>query len=340
MAAHTIRPETIERFEIPGLRIHPEIAGMSHAFTIEGKQVRITLPHIPEHATKGAFPSWTGNPSISYAGFKIVNGEHVPTVCHVDDVQLTLTAQADFDLPCDYVPTVPIPDMPDDIQQIFESLYMEHRQVAEHAFRYWRDVLRWKTLDGSLGRPPIVHQGLKHTVRDALADKVVFGGVIALQGFVDSREGVDRLKWTEIQNVFDTGAQVPVWFDFLFQGEYRRELGDFTEAVINFAIACELLIRRLLTQEFPDFARISTGATEIVDEVNIRTIINKWRRMSFWSKAWQGSFDIDGLHGLMDARNKVMHRGHTALSGNDSAKYAGIARKFVIAADPLVKSGI
>src|SRR3954470_14731380 len=72
MAVHTIRPETNQHFEILGLRISPEITGMSHTFAVEGKQVRITLPVIPEDAPKGAFPSWTGNHSIRYAGFNIV----------------------------------------------------------------------------------------------------------------------------------------------------------------------------------------------------------------------------------------------------------------------------
>ena len=218
---------------------------MSHTFAVEGKQVRITLPVIPEDAPKGAFPSWTGNHSIRYAGFNIVDGKHVPYVCDVTNIQITVTAQADLALPPDYIPTARMPDIPRHIQDVFQQVYVEQRQVAEQAFRHWRDVLRWKTLDGSLGRPQIVHHGHEQTVRDALTGTKVFSGVIALSGLIDAREGLDQPKWEHIQNLLATNTQAPIWFDFLFQGEYRRELGDVTEAVVNFAISCELLIRQL-----------------------------------------------------------------------------------------------
>ena len=92
MAVHTIRPKTVEHIAIHGLRISPDIVGMSHTFVVEEKQVRVDLPSIPENQITGAFPSWTGSRSISYTGFEIVDGEHVPYVCSVDDVQVTVTA--------------------------------------------------------------------------------------------------------------------------------------------------------------------------------------------------------------------------------------------------------
>ena len=59
--------------------------------------------------------------------------------------------------------------------------------------------------------------------------------------------------------------------------------------------------------------------------------------MRFWSKAWQDSFNVSELHHLFDARNKIMHSGHSAVSPDDSAKFAQVARHFVIATDALVK---
>jgi hypothetical protein len=334
MALQTIRPVVAEDFNLWNLRISPELAGKSHTFPYMGKQITVKLPSIPKNPS---FSEWHGDHKIRPVGWqRTENGEHLLKACLVESVEVRVDGETDVSVPEDYLASRERADLPEATAKKLQDIIEAHDEITAHAFTHWRDVMRSKTLDGSLGRAVTSWQARHPIVWDSLTNRYVYTGIIKMGGVFDSSDGMKDAQWTEIEALLAAGARMPVWFDFLFQGEYRNHLGDRVEAVVNFAIACELLIRRLFLQEMPNFGHISQGAMEVIDEVNVRAIMNKWPRMAFWSSSWQSSFARDALQKLLDTRNKVVHRGHRVISDEERAKFAKVARQFVIAADRLV----
>jgi hypothetical protein len=264
-----VRPMTTRKFPISNLRIAAELIGQKHTFRCDGMEVTIQLPDYSSLAEDRRFRP-DNDTYVVISG--IENGHSIPLSCFVRLVQISLVSNNE----------IPIPEVEGARGIVFYPIAAAHNAVASKAFDYWIDMLRWKLLDSHIGRPIVSNIAQSAQVLDMNTGQQLYGGPMRPPPVTYQDNGITIEQWNIVQSALGSELHMPIWFSFLFQGEYRLALGERTEVTVNFAIACDLLIRRLYWQEIPQFAMLNDVAREAVDEINIRTLMSRWKKMTFW----------------------------------------------------------
>ena len=74
--------------------------------------------------------------------------------------------------------------------------------------------------------------------------------------FAQAREGralrpVTETDWANIERALSLGQSSPLFYQLYFDGIEHLDSGDLRRAVIDFAIACEVLLKTLLERRLP-----------------------------------------------------------------------------------------
>jgi hypothetical protein len=184
--------------------------------------------------------------------------------------------------------------------------------VALGAFGYWLRVLRWKSGIGHIGEPEVRAAG--GSARTPSLQERETGHRFWLAPSIivaPGRRAVTKSQWQATQDALTRMQPPPVWIDFLFDGEHRINNRDFTGAVLSLAIALEAIVRTLATQGLST-ERVEPLIFKLVDRSNLRSILNDFRTLCFWSKEWERVTDFSAFNTLMNDRDRIMHSANTA----------------------------
>ena len=214
-------------------------------------------------------------------------------------------------------------------QESLWSLLDALSATANDAYAYWLRVMRWKSGIGFIGEPHLISQSLalNPELECCATDRYFW---TARQGVTFPREEtVSSQQWDETQSALSSGIQSPIWLDFLFDGEHRSSNRDFVGATLSLAIAFELAIRSLIASHLPKDA-VEPLVFHLIDNSNVRAIMNRIGSLSFWDDEWKAAFDTDNLQRLVQTRNDIMHSAKIAgLDEPTLGKQSASVRKFV-----------
>ena len=122
-----------------------------------------------------------------------------------------------------------------------------------------------------------------------------------------------------------------MWFDYLFDGERRVEIGDLHPAIVSLSIACESLFRALLVRylQEPDDAVV-----KLMNQINISRIIERCKDLRR-ERRWVAKIDLGKIKHLFDLRrDAIAHRGQArGLDPSECRDLAKAVRVFVLLAE-------
>ena len=203
-------------------------------------------------------------------------------------------------------------------------------RTAEDAFRVWLRTLRWKSLNAHINQMLIEPMDMSHGSYLANADtrKSFYASPTVFT--VPGRKPITRRMWNRCGKALRNNETPPLWLDFLFEGEHRVTSFDLHGGIISLAIACELLMRRLMMRPtnrrfFPMLKRMEIGKLR-----------DQWSNIGPTGKRLNAAMDHEKLKRLFDLRNGVMHRGEIrALQQSECRELAKVARTFIVAGSAL-----
>ncbi|MBX9601865.1 MAG: hypothetical protein K2X35_12705 [Bryobacteraceae bacterium] len=289
------------RYRVTGLSVTACIAGRVLIVPCESKAVEIRLPSAP--ANTGPDGAYDRDANI---------------LCHTwnnDGSQLAFSIMAvDVVVPLGDKLTVPEAAFGRGIHEYcneeegaaLNRLASYGQQLASYAFDRWVRVLRWQTRIFEIGQPQIdnAESGWGTYLQDASSGRRFhsFRAPIVLNSVRDVSE--DEWEMTG-RCLKDPAVEPPVWFEFLFDGQHRIANGDLHGGTTCLAIACESILRAVLTQ----YLRHKDDAiVNLVNQINIGRVIDKWQDLSV-VKDWQNDVDMKAIKRLFEVRNRIAHRG-------------------------------
>lgn len=215
-------------------------------------------------------------------------------------------------------------------QEHLNGSVRELAAIGVGAFLHWLKVLRWKSGIGHIGEPTVLYPG--YTSGGAALRAASTGHRFWLQPYrvvAPWRKAVTLAHWEVTQAVLREAKTLPIWFDFLFDGEQRINNNDLIGAVLSIAVAFEVTVRTLVTHHLRN-QQIEPLVFEVLDLANLRTILNRLKRLTFWDDSWKGITDFSQFNQLMDYRDRVMHSADTsALDGQKLKKLHATVKEFI-----------
>ena len=206
-----------------------------------------------------------------------------------------------------------------------DKVVEDAERIAEEAFRVWVRTLRWKTRYASINQmliePLDVSHGAYLTHADTLKAFYSPIGIIT----VGPREPIARRMWNSCGKSLRDGKTPPLWLDFLFEGEHRVRSADLHGGVVCLAIACELLIRRLIMR--PTNRRF----LGMLKKREISVLLDHWQNIGPTGGKLNAAMNHGRLKRLFTLRNGIMHDGQIGiLKDVECRELAKMARTFIM----------
>jgi hypothetical protein len=311
------------RISLERFCITTELISARHEFVFEGRSVTVQLPAL--HKEELPFDQRR----IDCYLWK--SAGHIPVEYHVKSLDVEIELEAPTRVPEKILHLHPNQFEAFDSreQQELNRIVSEMGNVASRAFEHWLRVLRWKSGVGHIGEP---------SVRYAATDG---GGTVLreratghrfwLQGHTITscgRRAVTLAGWESTQIALNANKVPPVWFDFLFDGEMRINNNDLVGAVLSLAIALEVNIRTLFSGELQK-GTVEPVVLEIFDQTNLRSLLNRIKKLRYWNKDWDDVTNLSTFNSLMNYRDRAMHSAETKnLDAMELRKMHAAVRRF------------
>jgi len=302
------------RYTTRNLAIVPTLLGKKHTFTFRDHEVQITLPEDAlEVIVNQPLITDEQESQIHLDSWREESGIKVPVSLGVDSVDLTIKLTRKIKVHQEMVMRSPNAyDILND-QEVsqFNSIVTNYRAIADEVFEFWLNVLRWQSRMGAIGRPHIrdYHSGWSTYLIDDESRNRIWSGPNILT--ITKIDPISVDVWDRTEKSLLSGERSPLYFDFYFDGIEHSKVGEFQRSVVDFAISCEVLIRGKVMGKLPE--GLIPPIEKYVDEANIRNVLTKFFP---WLLSTQGKGKFDRisskLHQLFNARNDIMHSGHSA----------------------------
>ena len=214
----------------------------------------------------------------------------------------------------------------------FEDVVTSGERIAEDAFRLWVRTLRWKSLNARINQMNIEPTDVARGSRlvDASTGQAFYAPPITVSAGVTAP--ITRRIWNSCCKALRNQQTPPLWLDFLFEGEHRVASSDLHGGIVGLAIACELLMRRLVMR--PTNRRFFP----LLKKMEIGRIRDQWGNLGPTGKRLNAAFNNDRLKRLFDLRNGIMHRGEIrVLNQSECRELAKMARRFIVVGTALAE---
>jgi hypothetical protein len=333
----SVLPDLWRRFKIEGFEIVPALAGSSHQFTVNGWHVELRLPSAPtreERKQPGVHNQGKmfQSPKISCTSLR--GGR--PSAYDVHSVDVWVRLKRRIAIPTSALGKIDDSQFPDRRREQIRRMMKQPSVIADDALDRWLRILRWKTVNAAIGQRQLIghESGWSAYLCDSASRKKFFSGGHVF--VVPGTRPVSKSTWNEVALALTNGTEAPVWFDMLFEGEHRVRVDDLHGGIICLAIACETIVRRLMTRHL---ARpLNEAIATHVNQMSISRVLDQWKDLGFWTPRWQRVVDLPNLKRLFQLRNSVMHRGNTRLDSSECHALATAARSFVVHASPYAEA--
>lgn len=322
------------RFHTRDLSVEREVMGRVHEFQFEGRNVRVSVPSEEQADRDRKYEALA-----SCVRMRRDEGKEIPTGYRVHKVDVSIDLEHGVVIRKELLERPPNRKelIPEGKQRYFEETCSQLDHIAHRAFDYWIRVVRWKAGFWEIGQPEV--RGASSGGGAYLANKN--GGQRFWAGTVYFRAPFGRLIaadiWSLVQEALATGAEPPIWLEYLFDAQQKHETGDQSGCVLSLAIACESMLRHIVNEQVPDRQKADPKLWDVINEVNIRGLMRHITGFDFWDKRWKKNCDWPLIHGIFNKRNDIIHLGQNNIaSRKDLAEMVSAAEKFIIFADAAI----
>lgn len=287
---------------LSNLNVRADLFGKTHSFQFKGHDVRVSIPEIKINQNLETQPE---DPARRCT-WREIDGKIVDAWYEVDyvivdvDLREKITAPANiFDIQYNAFDL-----LGKDKSALNNSLADEYHIIIYDVFNYWARTVRWITRSDGLDAPDWKAVRNEKQIDSAYllrkCDRKKYwakGGIYVVQ----YPTYLNHEAWRSVGKTLISGEVSPIWFDYLFDAQHRVRIQDIEASIISCAIACETLIRAVFWSCVPSVSH--EAFVEIVDNVNVRSIANKWIKLPMGEKL------PDEVHEIFNLRNKIMHDG-------------------------------
>lgn len=303
-----VSPVTGHVFSLSNFSVEESLLGRRHKFEFGGKRIAIRLPtkkeigrYGPEsEICVGRLESHKPGPrgGLKEAKYKLFEAKLSIQMIEVFNVPKKLPPEA----------VTPYEAMNEGEQESLLEALQDYGPIANHAFRYWLRVLRWKTGLGLLGREISEDYDRQHdsnTIDPRSGESFGYGYGYFL---VPARQLVTRDHWNECRKSLRKKTEPPVWVDWILDGELLEANGNIRGAAANYAIACESFLLSAFFAEIPK--TLDDDVLNIIErQVYGRAVLEGFAKSRF---AHMGSRDWKRIHELFNIRNDIFHIGSSS----------------------------
>jgi hypothetical protein len=309
-----VNVQSWHRFVVQRFSVAPEILGKMHCFEYAGQQVRIVVP-VVDKTLEGKHDL----ERVRCWKWKKVDGVDVPKGYHVVSIDLYIKVPQPFDVPDSALQVSPKRTNLFSEQQVtqLDSLIGEHEKIASQAFAYWLRVLRWKARIPHIGEPEVSRErsGWSSYFEVIETGHRFWSGRQMLHAQISAEVTIEQ--WEVAQIALSAELTPPIWFDFLFEAIQRLNNGDELAAILSAAIGLEAIMRSLFSKHLSPETFSEPIVQEVFDLTNLRAIVNRRRKMSFWKrKGLEQVWREKEFQELLNCRDAIMHRAKADLAGN------------------------
>ncbi|MET0656748.1 MAG: hypothetical protein ABW110_01165 [Steroidobacteraceae bacterium] len=201
-------------------------------------------------------------------------------------------------------------------------------ELAQRAVEHWFRIVQWRTNRWPIGRRRGNSEAESSTsLFSAVDDRRVAGGSTRIVVWHD--HPLTEGQWTDIESTLAEGLSSPIFYQLYFDGQEHFVGGEYRRAVIDFAVACEVLLKTLVERNTP--SALFAPAKKYLLRAPAHVLLNRFLP-SLVDPQWvQGNRDVvKRLKDLFEARNHVVHaHRHRTLSRADCTGFMDATKRLL-----------
>ena len=266
-----ISAKTWNRFLTNNFCVSANVMGAVHRFEFENRRVSVILPkaehadrddHYDKVATLISRCSKTNEP-ITYSLFKVDLEIDVPDSIDVPDEALTN-------------PPKQFEHYSVAQKKIVDDICDQHSGIAEKAFEYWLDVIRWVSGSALVGQSNVegFKSGWSTYLRDSQTNHDVWTSTTVIMVYREVE--VTKDHWERAAKHLQNGDKIPMHLRFLHDAKTSVRNNLYEKAIIEIAMACEIYLRYEVFEFIPD--NTPSEITKYIEEANVNKYASQFFR--------------------------------------------------------------
>ena len=201
-----------------------------------------------------------------------------------------------------------------DLTNNLEKRVSEYHSIANEAINVWLRCLRWKRNDWRVGRynssVGLYIDVSEVSLVDRESDKKIWGG--PLHYTAPGCTAISKECWEATANSLKNNEFSPVHYDLLFDAESHLRNGEIKRALVEAAMAAEILVRTIVESRIPD--NINSKIKGHIERVSIRTVFESFLPENLDNSQREiltkdNEKLKNGIIRLFRDRNTIMHSG-------------------------------
>ena len=291
-----------ELVEVPNLWVFEDVLNIPLKFTVDSIEILITIPSSLD--TK-----WNNLSNPSKSGYTTFPDGTKINHHYAEAIELKAIWPEPLRLPVTARNVHPRQEEHFTKNQIHAVDYCLNklRDIGNQALKDWVNMCRWVT--GTAQHGDIERDFTMFlpdpSLRISETGHKFWGLKMAPNRVLHVHRSISLKEWIKIGSQLSEGVLAPIWYNYIFEAQNRLFRRDAKGAILIAAIACETLVRHCFSL---DIKEMESGAVkEIIDNVNIRQIIERFKKIDSLSGLILEKHSIIKLHKLFDMRNDIIH---------------------------------
>jgi len=320
-----ISTKTWSRFITRNLSVAAEVMGSIHEFGFEGFHVTIRLPTQDDAKRGEAFDEVAGL-------IRWCSNTNEPLVYDVSKVDVNVIFPESITVPEEALSNPPnqYNHFTDQQKEVVENICDKLSGVAEKAFQYWLEIVRWVSNNAMIGQPDIsgFESGWSTYLMDASTDHMVWGSSHTIVARFQSE--ITKEDWKSVGDHLKNGDTLPLHLRFFHDAIATTRNGQYEKAIIELAMACEIYLRYQVFEFIPEHT--PEEFRKYIEEANINKYVSQFFK-SLVPESQKSTYKkvANDIASLMSRRNSFVHMGVLHDANED------LCRRFITTAEDLFK---
>lgn len=298
-----ISAKTWSRFVTTNFCVTAEIMSCIHEFEFGNHHVSVKLP-LPEYADRDE----------QYDDVATVASSRADT----EEVLTYLVRKVDIEIAVQELISVPevallkplkqIEHFSEEQQKVADKVCGRYSELAERAFQYWLEMIRWASGAAFIGQPGISGSGSGWPtyLMDSATNHRVWTSRVVIA--VQREPEVTKEHWELAAEHLRNGDRLPMHLRFLHDAVTSTRHEQYKKAIIEIAMACEIYLRYMVFKFIPEGT--PKELVRYIEEANINKYASKFFKSLVDESQTSEYKKIEKeISSLMSRRNSYVHMG-------------------------------
>jgi hypothetical protein len=298
-----IATQTWNRFITRNLSVAADVMGSVHEFDFETFHVKVRLPKQEDAQRDEGFDE-----VARLTSWKASTKE--PLVYDVAKVDVNVLHTGLINVPEEALSNPPnqYEHFTDRQKNTVEDMCNRFSGIAERAFQYWVEILRWVSSNAMIGQPDIsgFESGWSTYLMDVSTGHRVWGSSHTIVVHLQSE--ITKEYWKKAEEHLNNGDTLPLHLRFFHDAKASKRNGQYEKAIIELAMACEIYLRYQVFEFIPEST--PQELKKYIEEANINKYVSQFFN-SLVPESKRSAYKkiAKDISSLMSRRNSYVHMG-------------------------------